>query len=244
MSVFQAEVDRGYLPGAVVLLARHGRIALHEAVGQLNPAESPKMALDAIFRIYSMTKPVVSVAAMMLVEQGRLMINEPVSKYLPEFADQKVAVETPEGVVLQTLDKPATVQDLLRHTAGLTYEFMGAAHVQRLYAKAQIGNRARSNAEFSATLAAMPLLHRPGSQWAYSRATDVLGRLLEAITGASAIAGAARSLRSTSSGAVGSSAPRSMPSQARKTGPVATATRGLTSKTGVPARSWRCIGVS
>lgn len=183
ISVLQAEVERGYLPGAVVLLARHGRIALHEAVGQLNPAEGPKMALDAIFRIYSMTKPVVSVAAMMLVEQGRLMINEPVSKYLPEFADQKVAVETPEGVVLRSLDKPATVQDLLRHTAGLTYEFMGAAHVQRLYAKAQIGNRARSNAEFSATLAAMPLLHRPGSQWAYSRATDVLGRLLEAITG-------------------------------------------------------------
>lgn len=183
LDVLQREVDRGYIPGAVVLLARHGSVALHAALGQRDAAASAPMHTSDIFRIYSMTKPVVSVAAMMLVEQGRLMINEPVAKYLPAFADQKVALETPEGVVLQSLHKPATVQDLLRHTAGLTYEFMGAAHVQRLYAKAQIGSRARSNAEFSATLAAMPLLHRPGSQWAYSRATDVLGRLLEVITG-------------------------------------------------------------
>jgi CubicO group peptidase (beta-lactamase class C family) len=141
------------------------------------------MTTDAIFRIYSMTKPVVSVAVMMLVEQGRLLLTDPVAKFLPEFADQRVAVERDGQILLEPVRQPATVQDLLRHTAGLTYEFLGSAHVQRLYAQAQIGSRERSNAAFSETLAAMPLFHQPGSQWAYSRATDVLGRLLEVITG-------------------------------------------------------------
>ena len=98
VSVLQAEVDRGYLPGAVVLLARHGRIALHEAVGTLDPAHSQPMTRDAIFRIYSMTKPVVSVAVMMLVEQGRLLLTDPVAKHLPEFAGQQVATER-NGVI-------------------------------------------------------------------------------------------------------------------------------------------------
>jgi CubicO group peptidase (beta-lactamase class C family) len=183
LNVLQREVDRGYIPGAVVLLARHGSVALHAALGQRDPAALAPMRASDIFRIYSMTKPVVSVAVMMLVEQGRLMINEPVSRYLPEFAGQQIAIETGEGIELQPVETPATVQDLLRHTAGLTYEFMGTAHVQRLYAKAQMGSRARSNAEFSEALAPIPLLHAPGSQWAYSRATDVLGRLVEVITG-------------------------------------------------------------
>ena len=183
IAVLQREVDRGYIPGAVVLLARHGRLALHQAVGQLDPAAGTAMGTDAVFRIYSMTKPVVSVAIMMLVEQGRLMLTDPVAKHLPEFANQKVAVETAAGLQLQGVAQAATVQDLLRHTAGLTYEFLGAAHVQREYVQAQIGARTRSNAEFSETLAAMPLFHQPGSRWAYSRATDVLGRLIEVITG-------------------------------------------------------------
>jgi CubicO group peptidase (beta-lactamase class C family) len=183
IEVLQREVDRGYIPGAVVLLARHGRIALHQAVGQLDPAKGTAMGTDAIFRIYSMSKPVVSVAIMMLVEQGRLLLSDPVAQHLPEFADQKVAVETPSGVQLQPVEQPATVQDLLRHTAGLTYEFLGTAHVQRLYAQTEISARTRSNAEFSATLAAMPLFHQPGTRWAYSRATDVLGRLVEVLTG-------------------------------------------------------------
>ena len=183
VNVLQAEVDRGYLPGAVVMLARHGQIGLHQAIGQLDPGKGLPMTLDAVFRIYSMTKPVVSVAAMMLVEQGRLLLTDPVAKYLPEFANPSVAVERDGGVTLEPVAQPATVQDLLRHTAGLTYEFLGSAHVQRLYAQAQIASRARSNAAFSETLAAMPLFHQPGSQWAYSRATDVLGRLLEVVSG-------------------------------------------------------------
>ncbi|MFT5934828.1 MAG: CubicO group peptidase (beta-lactamase class C family), partial [Hydrogenophaga sp.] len=183
LQVLQGEVDRGYIPGAVVLLARHGQIALHQAIGQLDPGAGSPMTTDAVFRIYSMTKPVVSVAAMMLVEQGRLLLTDLVAKYLPEFAKQSVAVERGTGLTLEPVAQSATVQDLLRHTAGLTYEFLGSAHVQRLYAQAQIGSRARSNAAFSDTLAAMPLFYQPGSQWAYSRATDVLGRLLEVVSG-------------------------------------------------------------
>jgi CubicO group peptidase (beta-lactamase class C family) len=183
VDVLQAEVDRGYIPGAVVLLARHGQIALHQSLGQLNPGTGAPMTTNAIFRIYSMTKPVVSVASMMLVEQGQLQLTDPVAKHLPEFADQRVAVDRDGQVTLESVAQPATVQDLLRHTAGLTYEFLGSAHVQRLYAQAQIGSRARSNAAFCETLAALPLFHQPGSQWAYSRATDVLGHLLEVITG-------------------------------------------------------------
>lgn len=183
IDVLQAEVDRGQIPGAVVLLARHGQVALHQAIGQRNPGASTPMTTDAVFRIYSMTKPVASVAVMMLVEQGRLLLTDPVAKFLPEFANQQVVVERDGQVTLEPVHQPATVQDLLRHTAGLTYEFLGTAHVQRLYAQAQIGSRSRSNAAFSETLAALPLFHKPGSQWAYSRATDVLGRLLEVVSG-------------------------------------------------------------
>ena len=183
IQVLQAEVDRGRLPGAVVLLGRHGRVALYESLGQRDPASGAPMPRDAVFRIYSMTKPIVSVAVMMLVEQGRLLLSDPVEKHLPEFKDQRVAVDTADGVRLEPVTRPATVQDLLRHTAGLTYEFLGAAHVQRLYAQTEIGSRERSNADFSHTLAAMPLFLQPCTRWAYSRATDVLGRLLEVLSG-------------------------------------------------------------
>ena len=182
VQALQAEVDRNRLPGAVVLLARHGRVALFESLGQRDPATGAAMARDAVFRIYSMTKPVVSVAVMMLVEQGRLLLSDPVAKHLPEFSGQQVALETADRLQLQPVAQPATVQDLLRHTAGLTYEFLGEAPVQRLYAQAEMGSRERSNAEFSRTLAALPLFRPPGTEWAYSRATDVLGRLVEVVT--------------------------------------------------------------
>jgi CubicO group peptidase (beta-lactamase class C family) len=183
VDVLQSEVDRGRLPGAVALVARRGKIAVFESLGQQDPAAGTPMPRDAIFRIYSMTKPVVSVAVMMLMEQGRLLLSDPVSKHLPEFANQKVAVERDGQVTLEGTVRPATVQDLLRHTAGLTYEFMGEAAVHRQYAALNMGSRERSNAEFSRTLAALPLLHPPGGVWAYSRATDVLGRLVEVVSG-------------------------------------------------------------
>jgi CubicO group peptidase (beta-lactamase class C family) len=185
LAVLQSEIDEKRLPGAVVLIARHGKVALFESLGEQNPQANTLMAADSIFRIYSMTKPIVSVAVMMLMEQGRVLLSDPVSKYLPEFAAQQVA-EMGEGsseFTLRTPNRPATVQDLLRHTAGLTYEFMGNLPVHKHYAQARIGSRHRSNAEFSEALAALPLLVDPGSAWEYSRATDVLGRLVEVVSG-------------------------------------------------------------
>jgi len=183
IKVLQTEVDRQRLPGAVVLIARQGKLALFESLGARDPASGSAMTGDAIFRIYSMTKPIVSVALMMLVEQGKLLLSDSVAKYLPEYSAQKVA-RLVEGVTeLQDLRQPATVQDLLRHTAGLTYEFMGSGSVQRQYAQKRIGSRQRSNAEFSLQLAALPLMFEPGTVWEYGRATDVLGRLIEVISG-------------------------------------------------------------
>ncbi len=179
VSVLQASVDRQHIPGAVVLVARQGRIGLFEAVGQQDPAAGTPMRTDSIFRIYSMTKPLVSVAVMMLVERGRLLISEPVGKWLPEYAQQ--AVLGASGLVPAW--QAATVQDLLRHTAGLTYEFLGDSPVQREYDKLQLASRKRSNAEFSQALAGVPLQFQPRSCWAYSRATDVLGRLVEVASG-------------------------------------------------------------
>ena len=183
MEVLQDEVDRQRLPGAVALIARHGKLALFEALGALDPATGVPMARDAIFRIYSMTKPIVSVAIMMLMEQGKLLLNDPVAQYLPEYAAQKVASLVEGSVQLQAVRQLATVQDLLRHTAGLTYEFMGNAAVQRQYAQTRIGSRKRSNAEFSHALAALPLMFEPGTVWEYGRATDVLGRVVEVVSG-------------------------------------------------------------
>lgn len=179
MDVLRREVASGRLPGAVAMIARRGQIGLFEAVGHQGPGTSTPMQTDSIFRIYSMTKPVVSVAVMMLVERGQLLLSDPVSRWLPEYANQQVA--TVSG--LEPVRNPATVQDLLRHTAGLTYEFLGDSSVQRQYGAVKIASRERTNAEFSQTLAGVPLQFQPGTVWAYSRATDVLGRLVEVVSG-------------------------------------------------------------
>ena len=184
LAVLQSEIDSKRLPGAVVMLSRHGKVELFESLGQQNPEDASPMAKDSIFRIYSMTKPIVSVATMMLMEQGKLLLSDPVSKYLPEYAKQQVAVEA-AGQVSYVSAKPATVQDLLRHTAGLTYEFLGNSAVQKAYRASKVGMGLSSvtNAEFSKLLAAQPLQYEPASMWEYSRATDVLGVLIEAISG-------------------------------------------------------------
>lgn len=179
LDVLQQHIDRQHLPGAVALVARRGRIGLLQALGRQDPARGAPMREDSIFRIYSMTKPIVSVAVMMLVERGRLLLSDPVARHLPEYAHQQVW--TPEGLV--PVRQSATVQDLLRHTAGQTYEFLGDSAVQRQYADLRLASRHRSNADFSQTLAAVPLQFQPGTVWAYSRATDVLGRLVEVISG-------------------------------------------------------------
>jgi len=181
--VLQHEVDIGRLPGAVVLVARQGKVLLHQALGQQDPQMGTPMGLDAIFRIYSMTKPIVSVAVMQLMERGQLLLSDAVAKHLPEFAGVKVAHFEGESMLLRAPRRAPTVQDLLCHTAGLTYEITGSAPVQRMYTQAQLGSRDRTNREFASALAQMPLMFEPGSIWAYSRATDLLGALVEAVSG-------------------------------------------------------------
>lgn len=182
-AVLQDEVQRKRLPGAVAFVARQGRVVLNQAFGYQDPATGNPMRTDSIFRIYSMTKPIVSVAAMMLVEQGKLLLGDPVSRYLTEFARQQVARSEDGSVKLQAVRQGATVQDLMRHTAGLTYEFLGAGPVHRQYAQSRIGSRDRSNEAFAQELAGLPLLFEPGSAWEYGRATDVLGRVIEVVSG-------------------------------------------------------------
>jgi len=183
MAVLTDEVTRKRLPGAVVVVARHGKLALHDSVGLLNPATGEAMHRDARFRIYSMTKPIVSVAAMMLMEEGSLLLADPVAKYLPEFAGQQVALQQGDAVQLQPVRRAATLHALLRHTAGMTYEFLGSGPVQRQYSQLRLGSRERSLAEFTRQLAGLPLMFEPGSVFEYSRATDVLGRVVEVVAG-------------------------------------------------------------
>jgi CubicO group peptidase (beta-lactamase class C family) len=176
-------VASGHLPGAVALVARHGKIGWFEAFGKQDPAGGAPMTKDSIFRIYSMTKPMVSVGVMMLWEEGRLLLNDPIEKYLPAFAQPKVAVI--EGDTMRTVAarRSITVQDLLRHTSGLTYEFRGTTPVHKAYIDAKTARLKQTNEDQVAMLGALPLLHQPGTQWEYSRSTDVLGRLIEVISG-------------------------------------------------------------
>jgi CubicO group peptidase (beta-lactamase class C family) len=178
-------VASGHVPGAVALVARHGKVAYHESFGVLDPASGAPMTHDAIFRIYSMTKAIVSVAVMILWEEGRLLLGDPIGKYLPALANPKVGVV--EGGTLTTVpaDRPITVQDLLRHTSGLTYEFRGTTPVHKAYAEARVARLRQTNEEQVAALGSVPLLHQPGTVWEYSRSTDVLGRLVEVISGQS-----------------------------------------------------------
>jgi len=182
-AAFTREIESKRLPGMVALLARKGRVGFIESLGARDPKGGAKMSADTIFRIYSMTKPIVSVATMMLVEEGRLLLSDSLSKFLPAFAKPKVAVESGGKVELVPAAREITIQDLLRHTSGLIYEFRGTGAVYKRYAEANIGRRDQTNADHAATLATMPLAFHPGSRWEYGRSTDVLGRVLEVIAG-------------------------------------------------------------
>jgi CubicO group peptidase (beta-lactamase class C family) len=183
--VMQGEVERGLVPGAVALIARRGQLAYFESFGRRDPASGAAMAADSIFRIYSMTKPIVSVAAMMLWEEGRFLLSDPIAKYLPELGNVRVAVEQGADIGQVDAERPITIQDLLRHTSGLTYEFRGNGPVHKMYTAARIYSRDQTNADQVAALSKLPLLHQPGTKWEYSRSTDVVGRLIEVLSGMS-----------------------------------------------------------
>ena len=177
---FNVEVARGAVPGALLLLERGGESVLRRAWGYRNRAAGTPMTRDTIFRIYSMTKPMVSVATMMLAAEGRLRLDQPVSDFIPSFANLKVMAA---GALVEP-SAPPTVHDLLRHTAGLIYERNGGP-VAPLYRAANLMAGDITNEEFADRLATLPLAHHPGTVWDYSHATDVLGRVVEVAAGRS-----------------------------------------------------------
>jgi CubicO group peptidase (beta-lactamase class C family) len=180
---FKREIDTGTIPGVTVMVARRGQIGWFDALGRQSPAAATPMAHNSVFRIFSMTKPIVSVGIMMLLEDGHFLLNDPIAKYIPEFANQKVGVENNGQLDLVPLNRPITIQDLLRHTSGITYDHTGNGLVQQLYQQSRLRSRKISNAEHAALVASLPLMCQPGVEWNYSRSTDILGRLIEVITG-------------------------------------------------------------
>ena len=190
--VFQQEIDKGNLPGVVVMVARKGRLVYSNAVGFQNKETGKPMSKDAIFRIYSMTKPLVSVAAMMLVEDGKMQLNDAVSKFLPAVKGLQVSVAKADAefakvtYTLVPAEREMTVQDLLRHTSGLAYASLTQnTRVKEAYAKGGIDEdpRGLSPAEEVDRISKAPLAHQPGTVWEYSLATDMLGRVIEAVSG-------------------------------------------------------------
>jgi len=188
----KADVERRKIPGATLLIARHDKIAYFGKFGYLDPGNKLPMRDDAIFRIFSMSKPITSVAAMILFEQGRLFLGAPIAGYLPQFAGVKVLMPnedaedigagTPYHLVAPR--RPPTIQDLLRHTAGLTYGFWSDP-VAKMYAAAGLFGGNYDNAEFVDRIARQPLAFQPGTVFNYSNGVDVLGRIVEVVSGKS-----------------------------------------------------------
>lgn len=179
-----AYVASGRLVGATTLVAKKGKIAHFETYGQINKEAGTEMSKDAVFRIYSMTKPITGVGLMMLWEEGKFKLDDPVSKYLPEFANQRVFAGANEDGSLRTVpvEREMTVRDLLTHTSGLTYGVFGNTPVDQLYIKAGVFNPELTLAEQTKILGGLPLLYQPGQAWVYSLSVDVQGRLIEVLS--------------------------------------------------------------
>ncbi len=190
--MLRANIAKSEIPGTVLLIARHGKVAYFENLGFLDPQAKTPMPKDAIFRIYSMSKPITTVAAMILFEEGKITLDEPVGKYIAALAKPQVAANNTVGgsgeLQLVPANRPPSIQDLMRHTAGLTYGFFGETPVKKLYVQAKLFDGDPDNAEFVERLAKLPLAYQPGTTWDYSHATDVLGRLVEVVSGKSLFA--------------------------------------------------------
>lgn len=180
---FAADVERKRFPGAVLLLSRDGKVAYEKALGVQDPVTGAPMRVDSIFRIYSMTKPVVSVVAMQLVEEGRIRLDDPVTQHIPELKGLSVGVETDGKLEIVPAQREITIRDLLRHTSGFTYGVFGKGMVKTLYGKEGVDSTDLTNAELVQRLTKVPLMYQPGTVWEYGRSTDVLGHLIERVTG-------------------------------------------------------------
>jgi CubicO group peptidase (beta-lactamase class C family) len=184
------EIATNKIPGAIMMIQRQGKTAYFSSVGVRDPGTKEPMTPDTIFRIYSMSKPITTLAAMMLVEEGKLQLDEPLSKYIPAFASVKVGVEKKGedgaiGLELVPAKRPITIQDLMRHTSGLTYGFFGEGLVKKAYVDAKLNAEDPDNAEFAERIAKLPLAYQPGTTWDYSQSTDILGRVIEVVSGKS-----------------------------------------------------------
>jgi CubicO group peptidase (beta-lactamase class C family) len=185
-ALLEGEIAAGRIPGAILLIQQHGKPVLHQTFGVRDVRTAQPMTDDTIFRLYSMSKPITSVAAMILVDDGRLALDDAVARYIPAFAGVKVAREQPDGTLaLEKLARPITVRDLFRHTSGITYGFYGSSAVRKLYAGAGLFDGDPDNAQFVERLAKLPLAEQPGTLWDYGHSTDVLGRVIEIVSGQS-----------------------------------------------------------
>jgi CubicO group peptidase (beta-lactamase class C family) len=187
---FRKEVADGKIPGAIVLISQHGKPVYFEKFGLRDVTTKQPMTDDTIFTVYSMSKPITSVAAMMLVDEGKLKLDDPLEKYIPSFATARVGVESKadngeKKLELVPLSRPITILDLLRHSSGITYGFYGDSLVRKAYANALIYGGDFNNAEFADRIARLPLAEQPGTLWDYGHSTDVLGRVIEVISGKS-----------------------------------------------------------
>lgn len=183
-SAVGAFIDRKEIAGAVTVVARRGRVVYAKASGRMDLEAAKDMKLDTIFRIYSMTKPITSVAAMILHEEGKFQLDDAVSKYLPEFKGLKVyKSQNGDRLELEPPKREMTVRDLLRHTSGLTYGFVGNTAVDRMYRRAGVLGSGGSLKDMAGKLRELPLLYHPGTKWNYSVSVDVLGYLVEVLSG-------------------------------------------------------------
>ena len=187
---FENEVATGKLPGAVVLIQQRGLPAYLRSFGVRDVTTRAPMTPDTIFALHSMTKPITSLAAMMLIDEGKLALADPVSRYIPAFADVQVGLESRTGdgtpfLDLVPPDRPVTIEDLLRHTSGITYEYIGSELIMKAYTDANIFEGHFNNAEFAERIARLPLARQPGTLWRYGHSTDVLGRVIEIVSGKS-----------------------------------------------------------
>ena len=185
---FENEIATGKLPGAIVLIRQHGRPVYSKCFGVRDVATKQPMTPDTIFALHSMTKPITSLAAMMLIDEGQLALADPVSKYIPAFADVTVGIET--GTKDGNLDlerappdRPVNIEDLLRHTSGISYDYIGGPWVMKAYSEAHIFDGHFDNEEFAQRIARLPLARQPGTLWRYGHSTDVLGRVIEIVSG-------------------------------------------------------------
>jgi CubicO group peptidase (beta-lactamase class C family) len=185
---FNHEVATGKLPGAVILIQQHGRPIYLKCFGVRDVATGLSMTPDTIFALHSMTKPITSVAAMMLIDAGKLALQDPVSKFIPPFADVKVGIETTSAEGAPTLklvapNRAVTIMDMLRHTSAISYEYIGGKWVEKAYSEAHIFDGRFDNKVFAERVAGLPLARQPGTLWRYGYSTDVLGRIIEIVSG-------------------------------------------------------------